>query len=206
MRWGGFTNSHWGQFNYHFQFSHSVVAKRREFILSRHWKCPAGNHCGFFFFLSFFLFTFISLQHILVSLSKFLLLGAVCRQETRNESGHGGCRSPLPCGWGSVRRLPQWAAPPPAPQPGSGSTSAENEPLAPAAYSQTVLNDSRRYLGGGEDLHQRGLMKLRQRLERLPEWRLYKRYLSIMAIRGCSRIAGCFICLWSLLERQRLVL
>lgn len=37
------------------------------------------------------LFTFISLQHILVSLSKFLLLGTVCRQETRYETGHGGC-------------------------------------------------------------------------------------------------------------------
>lgn len=45
-----------------------------------------------------FLFTFISLQHILVSLSKFLLLGTVCRQETRYETGHGGCSSLLVSG------------------------------------------------------------------------------------------------------------
>lgn len=48
--------------------------------------------------IAVFLFTFISLQHVLVSLSKFLLLRTVCRQETRYETGHGGCSSLLVSG------------------------------------------------------------------------------------------------------------
>lgn len=39
-----------------------------------------------------------------------------------------------------------------------------------------------------------------------PERRLYKPHLSMVALRACSRIAGCFICVWSPLKHQRSVL
>lgn len=55
--------------------------------------------------------TFISLQHILVRLGKFLLLWMVCRQQTRNEPGHGGSASRLVSREGSACRLPQWPGP-----------------------------------------------------------------------------------------------
>lgn len=79
-----------------------------------------------------FLFTFISLQHILVSLSKFLLLGSVGGQQTRYEPGHGGGRRRVSPQTTAASRSATGPVAPSAPAPAPVPLLRRKAPLTPA--------------------------------------------------------------------------
>lgn len=150
-------------------------------------------------------FTFISLQHILVSLSKFLLLGTVHRQQTRYEAGHGGCASLLVSGGGSVRRLPQWAAPAPAQCPALFPLLRRTSRSLPQLNSnipsifERWLKKKTHTSANLRNYGEKSSVYLNERYINA----IYPLWLSVSVREHTVASVGILICLWSLLEHQR---
>lgn len=173
--------------------SHSLTG-RFSVVINKHIHISPYRHT---------MFTFISLQHILVSLSKLLLLGTVGRQQTRYETGHGGGGSPLASGEGVSPQTTAVSRSATSPvSPGSGSTSAENAPLTPAARFHVQCS----VIPGdiGKNAKELGPAPICESTEKESSVYLNEGYINViypwwLPASVCSgthgRIAGCFICL-----------
>lgn len=168
-------------------------------------------------------FTFISLEHIFVRLGIFLLLRVVCRQQTRYEAGHGASASRLASREGG---RPADYRSDPVCRGASSHSSGSFSPLGstirrrlcpelgmhladtgrPVARFRAGLDNPRGLLKTRPEEKKKNrsecaIAKRRQRRVYLPERRLHKRYLSIIAgaLRVCAaaqnRIARCAISL-----------